>query len=73
MYLEHLDASAVAFDPVTWTLGDMEPGATFWATWTIDARGARAGVYEASIVVRDDDHEAIRLRAAFRVPSGRQD
>lgn len=73
VYLEHLDASDVAFEPVTWTLGNMEPGAMFWATWTVDARNARPGEYEASVVVLDDGHEAIRLRPRFRVtPRGRK-
>ena len=71
-YLEHLDSSGVVFEPVTWTIGNMDPGDTFWATWTVDARGALASAYEASIVVRDDDHEPIRIRAAFRVTSRRE-
>jgi hypothetical protein len=71
-YLEHLDTSNVRFDPVTWTLGSMEPGATFWTTWTIDARGAEPGAFEASIVVRDEKHDPIRLRASFRVPDWRR-
>ncbi|HZQ29128.1 MAG TPA: hypothetical protein VFA94_15630 [Acidimicrobiales bacterium] len=62
--LEHV--GGVPFTPQTWHVGALEAGGSFWATWPLEASAAAPGRYEASIVVRDNDHEPTRIHAPFR-------
>lgn len=72
VYLEHLGTSDVSFAPATWNVGDLAPGAVFYATWAISTRGRSSGPFTASVVVASKGTDPVRLGARVRLgpPTG---
>ena len=67
VYLEHLGTSDATFRPTTWNAGDLSPKETFFAAWEVNATGAAAGAFHASVVALSPKHNPVRLSIPFKL------
>lgn len=72
IYLEHLGESNAELRPGTWSVGVLEPGQTFYATWLIRTSGWQFGVFKPAVVVSSAGRDPVRLdgKMQFGPPGG---
>lgn len=73
VYLEHLGTSDASFVPATWNVGTLDPGAVFYATWSVFTSGVLTGAFRASIVVSSQSTDATRLSGELEIGRKRVD
>lgn len=67
VYLEHLGTCNAAFLPATWSVGSVQKGDVFAATWALQTSAWQTGTFRASVVVVADGFDPTRLNGDFTI------
>lgn len=66
-YTECIAIPGARFEPRLFTIGKLEPGATFFASFPLDVATAAPGPSDVTYVAYDADHDPTRVRIAIEV------